>query len=859
MKEITREASASSSLLWGPLGRRRSLGILSLCFLCFCNPIASQANPLSMGVKVVLSVLCLISGSRGDSHSMIAQGTFSSPEMKWDSQKRAVMIYHDIQTSSLGFIRCGDHPCNTIDVKTTLAIGGDVGHEPDFVLDDYDIPYIVCRNATDNDLLFIQCGDPLCTTYNQVLLDKGNLGFEPSIRLGKDGFPGTSYYDRVLESLKFAKCSNKACTGNIVISLLDSFGNVGRYSSQTLDIMGNPLIVYYSISMGSLNFFRCAMPSCEYNSMFLLLDYEGDVGLSPFIRLRKEGVPTILYYDKTNGALKLYYCTNSGCTLSKGIFTISNKGLVGKNLIYAVQLNNNDLPVIAYIDPQPPYYLMLMACQQSDCTGNNNIYMAIAPLGEGSQNSTLTLQLDIYGNAGIGYYNASSNHLELTKITLHPTQSPTRTPTRFPSKTPSYSPTRIPTTHPTHYPSTPPSLSPTRLPTKTPIIVPTATPTSTQPPSTTPTSHPSTMPSWLPSLSPSYLPTYAPLSTPPTQTPTNRPTKSNIDTQESEEVYVVNTTFSKIYQEPAKSQNKIVFLDTTVYLICGICLCVVISSICLCISVRKKHKRIISQEHNRKNEIELHGQTQQDEESKYGAIPTSLPMQEPVASASQAKVHHQGGSTDLFGDDDDDDDEDQKQFTQEAYEAEGQSSHLRDEFDIVALDHPRETKPALSHIFKNYRAHDYANRSYDGQVDQIQPEVQEYNPLNLGPPLDTAGLRHLSESNYPSYNISNIDEDDEESIPDIPMDAIPAKMQNMKDIKSLSHETMDTVIIKKVYNHAQQKSFMNSLEEKQVSIDDYKCEDLDDFDEPTDEDESDEDDKFELPMSNYAQNMIVEF
>ncbi len=85
------------------------------------------------------------------------------------------------------------------------------------------------------------CGDPKCSTATTNELDSGTqVGRSSSITVGIDGNPIISYSDNDNGVLKVAICNDSACTA-ATITALDTFG---YGSSITVGADGNPIISY---------------------------------------------------------------------------------------------------------------------------------------------------------------------------------------------------------------------------------------------------------------------------------------------------------------------------------------------------------------------------------------------------------------------------------------------------------------------------------------------------------------------------------------------------------------------------------------------------------------------------------------
>jgi len=65
----------------------------------------------------------------------------------------------------------------------------------------------------------------------------GDVGAHNSITIGIDGLPVISYYDYTNGNLKVVKCGNPSCSAVNAIVTLDSTGDVGLFTSITMERM----------------------------------------------------------------------------------------------------------------------------------------------------------------------------------------------------------------------------------------------------------------------------------------------------------------------------------------------------------------------------------------------------------------------------------------------------------------------------------------------------------------------------------------------------------------------------------------------------------------------------------------------
>ncbi len=116
----------------------------------------------------------------------------------------------------------------------------------------------------------------------------------------------------------------------------------GRWSSIVLDDLNSPLISYYDPGAQDLVLME------QFGSVWApaVIDAHGDVGQYTAMAIDSGGIPHVVYYDATRGALK--YAVRSGPARSWQIYTVDDVGDVG--WWASLALDTNDKPHIAYYD-----------------------------------------------------------------------------------------------------------------------------------------------------------------------------------------------------------------------------------------------------------------------------------------------------------------------------------------------------------------------------------------------------------------------------------------------------------------------------------------------------------------------------
>lgn len=143
------------------------------------------------------------------------------------------------------------------------------------------------------------------------------------------------------------------------VTVEDSGGKTGYFSSLALTSLGNPRIAYYSSEDSSgaptqdLKYAYCNT-DCEIASNWgtVTIDATGDTGGYTSIGLDFDGNPRISYYDFTNRDLKYAFCNAGAACNDSGnwtIITIDSTGYVGQFTSMALD-PNTAMPRISYYD-----------------------------------------------------------------------------------------------------------------------------------------------------------------------------------------------------------------------------------------------------------------------------------------------------------------------------------------------------------------------------------------------------------------------------------------------------------------------------------------------------------------------------
>jgi hypothetical protein len=196
-----------------------------------------------------------------------------------------------------------------------------------------------------------------------VIDSLGDVGQYSSITIGYDGFGLISYYDKTNQDLKVVHCNNIACTESYNTSI-DSEGNVGQYTSIVLGADGLGLISYYDVSNQALKIAHCSNIFCT-DAVINTIDNDGAVGSYSSLTIGSDGLGLISYYHIGSSDLRVAHCLDTLCSEASKITVVDYVGDVGTGT--SIVLGVDGLGLISYYDISNKA-LKIAHCSNKECT-----------------------------------------------------------------------------------------------------------------------------------------------------------------------------------------------------------------------------------------------------------------------------------------------------------------------------------------------------------------------------------------------------------------------------------------------------------------------------------------------------------
>jgi uncharacterized cupredoxin-like copper-binding protein len=332
-----------------------------------------------------------------------------------DGAGNPVVSYYDEDNEDLKVLHCNDANCSDGEESITSPdTDGQVGLGTSLALDASGYPVVSYYDATNFDLKVLHCNDAGCEGGDESITSPdtgGSVGQYPSLALDGAGNPVVSYYDATNEDLKVLHCNDANCEGgDESVTSPDTGGDVGYYTSLALDGAGNPVVSYHYATDFDLKVLHCNDPNCEGGDESVTSpETDGDVGQYTSLSLDGSGYPVVSYYDATNFYLKLLHCNDAGC--SGGDESITSPD-IGFQVGYytSLALDASGYPVVSHYDAQNER-LRLLHCTDPNCSGRDE--SITSPDTASFFGWDTSLALDASGYPVVAYYDDDNFDLKV--------------------------------------------------------------------------------------------------------------------------------------------------------------------------------------------------------------------------------------------------------------------------------------------------------------------------------------------------------------------------------------------------------------------------------------------------------------
>jgi hypothetical protein len=389
---------------------------LLLVFCLFCTLVWTQRAFSAQ----LLQIQSIVNEPHGGLQSAVKIGANGNPVLAFPLN------------GNITVVRCGNSHCNTGNVTTTLSnTGGSI--DLSMVLDANDAPVISYYYNNDRELRLVRCSDASCSSHTVNIVDAttSTIGQYNSIQLDAVGNPVISYYDAINLDLKLARCGNLTCTpASTTLSVVDSVGNVGLYTSLALDTAGNPLMSYHDTTLDDLKVAHCINPTCSAGTIFTKVDESGNTGLHTSLALNSAGHPVISYQDGSSADLQLAVCGDVNCS-TRTIHTVDESS-ASTGFATSLALSANGNPRITYSD-NSTNQVKLAFCNDLTCQSVNTFILDSFLSTLNSVYSAVTVDQD--GRTYVSYTLGNSISTGVLKLALliDDSSAPTANPSQLPA------------------------------------------------------------------------------------------------------------------------------------------------------------------------------------------------------------------------------------------------------------------------------------------------------------------------------------------------------------------------------------------------------------------------------------------
>ena len=279
---------------------------------------------------------------------------------------------------------------------------------------------VIAAHRVSSGLVVAVCEDDSCATTTTTVVDGTTTsGHDPSIAIGRNGYPVIAHHDATHTDLIVTACATLSCSSATTTRLATPQID-GLTPQVIIGADGFPRIVHQAHDasalpkVGHLNLVTCAERTCAGTGTLapasVIVD-EGDVsialaaGFEPSLSLGLAGNPIIVHQTRRHSgttviatSLDLIVCNDDACTgADERTVSIRSDSTDSVGWSPSVVLAAGGSPVIAYTDGAS---LLITECLNSACSGRQTATLALdATAATGS----LDLTLGTFGQPVVAY------------------------------------------------------------------------------------------------------------------------------------------------------------------------------------------------------------------------------------------------------------------------------------------------------------------------------------------------------------------------------------------------------------------------------------------------------------------------
>jgi len=282
-----------------------------------------------------------------------------------------VVSYWDLTNSLLKVLKCSLADCSDNSPSGNLITAIDTGGSNDIALGNDDLPVIVYNDGAAEELMFVKCTDPTCSSPipTPILLDTSkDSGGSPRIAMTTDGRPMIVYIEGI--KMFYLVCNDDSCSNGTSIPRVDIAGGgpvIVFWPVVALSTDEKPVIAYWRLPNGTntMQVVRCADLNCSVIDSDQLVD-------NTFLRVPNRydmTVPAdnfpILVYDEFNlgGQLTVRKCHDPQClsSLAERFSTVTGVWFT------SIAISPDGFPIISSSDSTSGFDLKVTKCYDPKC------------------------------------------------------------------------------------------------------------------------------------------------------------------------------------------------------------------------------------------------------------------------------------------------------------------------------------------------------------------------------------------------------------------------------------------------------------------------------------------------------------